>query len=114
MYANLQTIHSLYWNVICIVCDVYINPSHEEHIPCINRRLTSFKKFSGIPRDHSQSYHTFMWQNFFKHIDIDPANAHILNGNASSLEEECQSYEEKIKEAGGIELFMGGELIIQL
>ena len=50
-----------------------------------------------------------MWQNFFKHIDIDPANAHILNGNATNLEEECQGYEDKIKQAGGIELFMGGK-----
>ena len=65
--------------------------------------------FSGIPRDHDQSYHTFMWENFFKHIDINPANAHILNGNAPNLEVECQQYEEKIKEAGGIELFMGGK-----
>ncbi|XP_063591574.1 glucosamine-6-phosphate isomerase-like isoform X1 [Penaeus indicus] len=65
-------------------------------------------EYVGIPRDHSQSYHTFMWENLFKHIDIDPANAHILDGNAQDLEKECQSYEKKIKEAGGIELFMGG------
>lgn len=49
-----------------------------------------------------------MWENLFKHIDIDPANAHILDGNAQDLEKECQLYEQKIKEAGGIELFMGG------
>ncbi|XP_047483885.1 glucosamine-6-phosphate isomerase [Penaeus vannamei] len=65
-------------------------------------------EYVGIPRDHSQSYHTFMWENLFKHIDIDPANAHILDGNAQDLEKECQLYEQKIKEAGGIELFMGG------
>lgn len=50
-----------------------------------------------------------MWNNFFKHIDIDPANAHILDGNAQNLEEECQAYEQKIAEAGGIELFVGGQ-----
>ncbi|XP_042865384.1 glucosamine-6-phosphate isomerase-like isoform X1 [Penaeus japonicus] len=65
-------------------------------------------EYVGIPRDHSQSYHTFMWENLFKHIDIDPANAHILDGNAPDLEKECDLYEQKIKEAGGIELFMGG------
>lgn len=65
-------------------------------------------EYVGIPRDHEQSYHTFMWQNLFKHIDIEPTNAHILNGNAEDLEKECQAYERMIKEAGGIELFIGG------
>lgn len=50
-----------------------------------------------------------MWNNFFKHVDIDPANAHILDGNAEDLEAECDAYEKKIAEAGGIELFVGGQ-----
>jgi glucosamine-6-phosphate isomerase len=49
-----------------------------------------------------------MYKHFFSHVDIDPANINILNGNASDLEEECIAYEEKIKRAGGIELFLGG------
>ncbi|XP_061700199.1 glucosamine-6-phosphate isomerase 2-like [Syngnathoides biaculeatus] len=49
-----------------------------------------------------------MWNNFFKFIDIDPPNAHILNGNAMDLEAEFQAYEQKIAEAGGIHLFVGG------
>ena len=38
--------------------------------------------------------------NFFQHIDIDPANVNILDGNAPDLELECQNYEQKITEAG--------------
>lgn len=49
-----------------------------------------------------------MWHNFFKHIDIDPANVHILDGNAPDLLKECQSFERKIKDEGGVELFVGG------
>ena len=49
----------------------------------------------------------YMFDNFFKHIDIDPNNANILDGNAPDLVKECQDYEKKIKEAGGIELFVG-------
>ena len=49
-----------------------------------------------------------MWNNFFKHVDIDPNNAHILDGNAEDLQAECDAFEEKIKEAGGIDLFVGG------
>ena len=49
-----------------------------------------------------------MWNEFFKHIDIDPQNAHILDGNAEDLQVECSCFEAKIKEAGGVELFIGG------
>ena len=49
-----------------------------------------------------------MYKHFFSHVDVDPANINILNGNASDLEAECQQYEERIQRAGGIELFLGG------
>jgi len=65
-------------------------------------------EYIGIPEDHPQSYHTFMWENFFSHIDINPANVHILNGNAPDLVQECTNYEKAIHEAGGIDLFIGG------
>ena len=61
-----------------------------------------------IAEDHPESYHSFMWNNFFSHIDINKENVNILNGNAEDLEAECQRYEDKIKSYGGIDLFMGG------
>lgn len=65
-------------------------------------------EYCGIPRDHSQSYYTFMWTNFFSHIDIPRENVNILNGNDPDPEEECRRYEEKIASYGGIDLFLGG------
>lgn len=65
-------------------------------------------EYIGIPKDHEQSYYTFMWTNFFSHIDIKPENAHILNGNASDLGKECRDYEAAIEAIGGIDLFIGG------
>ncbi|XP_058402972.1 glucosamine-6-phosphate isomerase 2 isoform X2 [Diceros bicornis minor] len=65
-------------------------------------------EYVGLPRNHPESYHSYMWNNFFKHIDIDPNNAHILDGNAADLQAECDAFEKKIKEAGGIDLFVGG------
>lgn len=65
-------------------------------------------EYIGLPKEHEQSYYSFMWTNFFSHIDILPENAHILNGNAEDIEAECERYEAKIKEVGGIDLFMGG------
>ena len=65
-------------------------------------------EYVGIPKNHPQSYYTFMWDNFFSHVDILPENAHLLDGNAPDLDAECQAYEEKIKSLGGIHLFLGG------
>lgn len=65
-------------------------------------------EYVGIPKEHPQSYHSFMWDNFFTHIDIKPVNVHILNGNAVNLETECQQYEDAITSVGGIRLFLGG------
>ena len=52
-----------------------------------------------------------MWNNLFKHIDILPENAHMLDGNAPDHEKECAEYEKKIADAGGIQLFVGGRNI---
>ncbi|XP_015926599.1 glucosamine-6-phosphate isomerase 1 [Parasteatoda tepidariorum] len=65
-------------------------------------------EYVGLPREHPESYHSFMWNNFFKHIDIHPRNVNLLDGNAPDLNAECENYERKIEEAGGIDLFMGG------
>jgi glucosamine-6-phosphate deaminase len=65
-------------------------------------------EYVGLPQDHPESYHSFMWNNFFSHIDIRPENTNLLNGNAIDLEAECRHYEEKIRSYGGIDLFMGG------
>jgi glucosamine-6-phosphate deaminase len=65
-------------------------------------------EYIGIPEDHPESYHSFMWNNFFNHIDIKKENVNILNGNANDLEKECTDYEARIKKIGGIHLFLGG------
>jgi len=65
-------------------------------------------EYVGLPEDHPESYHYFMWSNLFSHIDIPKENVNILNGNAQDLEAECIAYEEKIRKLGGINLFLGG------
>ncbi|WP_319500139.1 glucosamine-6-phosphate deaminase [uncultured Draconibacterium sp.] len=65
-------------------------------------------EYVGIAEDHPESYHSFMFENFFNHIDIPKENINILDGNAADLDAECERYEAKIKSYGGIELFMGG------
>ena len=90
--------------------------TYKELIAIHKAGLVSFKnvvtfnmdEYVGLPEDHPESYHSFMWNNFFKHIDIQPKNVHILNGNAKDLEKECEEYEKKIKRNCGIQLFLGG------
>ena len=65
-------------------------------------------EYVGIPVDHPESYHSFMYRNLFDHIDIPRANIHILDGNAPDLSAECAPYEEQIVTAGGFDLFFGG------
>ncbi|GHV22993.1 glucosamine-6-phosphate deaminase [Bacteroidia bacterium] len=65
-------------------------------------------EYIGLPKEHPQSYHSFMWDNFFKHIDIKPENVNILNGNAPDMNVECYNYEAKMKSLGGVDLFLGG------
>ena len=65
-------------------------------------------EYVGLPEAHPESYHSFMANNLFNHIDCPKENIHILNGNAEDLEAECANYEKMIVEAGGIDLFIGG------
>lgn len=65
-------------------------------------------EYVGLPEEHPESYHSFMFSNIFNHIDCPRENIHILNGNAENLEDECNRYEEMIAQAGGIDLFIGG------
>jgi len=65
-------------------------------------------EYINLPTEHPASYHYFMWNNFFKHINIKKSNVNILNGNAKNLQAECNRYEKKIRKYGGIELFVGG------
>lgn len=74
------------------------------------RNVVTFNmdEYVGLPKDHSQSYHTFMWENFFGHVDIVPENVNLLDGNAADLTAECELYEAKMKAVGGVDLFLGG------
>ncbi|KAI8870884.1 glucosamine-6-phosphate isomerase [Ramicandelaber brevisporus] len=61
-----------------------------------------------LPQDHAASSAHYMRTYLFDHVDIDPNNINLLDGSADDLQAECLRYEEKIKELGGIELFLCG------
>ncbi len=61
-------------------------------------------EYVGLSPDHPQSYHYFMHENLFKHINIEPQNVHVPSGTTSNYHAFCQWYENRIEECGGIDL----------
>jgi len=70
------------------------------------RKVTTFNldEYVGLPLDHAQSYHSFMWENLFRHVNIAKKNVHIPDGNTKDIPKFCAKYEKQIRAAGGIDL----------
>jgi len=90
--------------------------TYKELVRMYKKKEISFKnvitfnmdEYVGLLKDHLQSYHYFMYEHLFNHIDIPEENINILDGNAKDLQAECTEYEKKIGDLGGISLFLGG------
>ncbi len=68
--------------------------------------MTTFNldEYYPISRKNDQSYYYFMYDNLFRKINVSDDKVHILNGEASDPEKECEDYEKMIEENGGIDL----------
>ena len=70
-------------------------------------RVVTFNldEYYPMPKDSIHSYHRFMWENLFSHIDIDPANVHIPPGDVprDQVGDAARRYEDVIDRAGGID-----------
>ena len=69
-------------------------------------QVTTFNldEYVGLPKQHSQSYHYFMHENLFQHINISEQNIYIPSGTTSNYKAFCEWYEQRIVECGGIDL----------
>lgn len=69
-------------------------------------KVTTFNldEYIGLPPSHDQSYHYFMNENLFQHINIDSRFIHVPHGMAEDIEAHCIWYEEQIVHCGGIDL----------
>lgn len=85
-----------------------IRLNREGYISFSNVITFNMDEYVALPKNHPESYWTFMHKNFFDHIDIKAENVNMLDGNAEDPVAECARYEEKIKSVGGIDLFLGG------
>jgi glucosamine-6-phosphate deaminase len=70
------------------------------------RAVTTFNldEYVGLPAEHPQSYHAFMWEHLFRHLNIARARVHLPDGMAADIPRFCAEYEERIRAAGGIDL----------
>ena len=72
--------------------------------------VTTFNldEYVGLAAEHPASYHHFMEENLFRHLNIPPAQRHIPDGLATDIPAHCEAYETAIRQAGGIDLQLLG------
>ena len=65
-------------------------------------RVVTFNldEYCGLPADHPQSYHTYMWEHLFRHVNVRPENVHLPDGMAADVAAECARYEALVRAAG--------------
>lgn len=71
-------------------------------------KTANLDEYRGLKRDNDQSYYYFMNENLFKHVNIDPANTNIPNGENPDAAEECANYDKLVKRLGGADLQLLG------
>ena len=76
----------------------------EEHLDFSQVTTFNLDEYVGLPPQHSQSYHYFMWENLFKDINIPRHAIHVPSGTATNHGAYCQWYEDEIERVGGIDL----------
>ena len=74
------------------------------------RKITTFNldEYVGLAPAHPQSYHSFMWENLFRHVNIARKNVHLPDGQAKDIPKFCAKYERQIRAVGGIDLQLLG------
>ena len=65
-------------------------------------------EYRGLPKEHPESYWSFMHRNLFDHVNIDPAHINLPDGTNMDAEAECKRYDEVIRRVGGVDLQLLG------
>jgi glucosamine-6-phosphate deaminase len=83
---------------------------HQENLSFKNVIAFNLDEYYPIDNNALQSYNRFMKYHLFDHIDIDPSNCHIPNGEwkKEDIKKDCAKYEELLETVGGIDLQLLG------
>jgi glucosamine-6-phosphate deaminase len=92
------------------VYEELIRLHQEEGLSFHNVITFNLDEYYPMEKDNAESYHYFMHENLFKHIDIKPENVHIPDGMIAqeNLDQYCLSYEAAISKAGGLDFQLLG------
>jgi glucosamine-6-phosphate deaminase len=94
--ATGSTPLGLYWELVRM--------HREEGLDFSQVTTFNLDEYVGLSKNHPQSYHYFMHENLFKHLNIPPQNIYIPSGTTDNYAAFCQWYERRIVECGGIDL----------
>lgn len=97
--ATGRTVESIYQRLVAL---------HHEGLDFSGCRTFNLDEYVGLGSDDQRSYHYYMRQYLFDHVNISPTNTHLPNGVAPDLKAEARRYETAIAEAGGIDLQLLG------
>ncbi|SHJ51165.1 glucosamine-6-phosphate deaminase [Clostridium amylolyticum] len=85
-----------------------IKKNKNNEIDFSNITTVNLDEYVGLSGEHPQSYRCFMNDKLFNHINIDKERTFVPNGLAKDIEEECNNYDKKIEELGGIDIQLLG------
>ena len=87
-----------------------IRMHRDEGLDFSNVVTFNLDEYYGVAADDIHSYHRFMWENLFAHVNVKPENVHIPRGDLprDEIDAECSRYERSIRDAGGIDLQLLG------
>ena len=71
-------------------------------------KSVNLDEYRGLTKDNDQSYYYFMYNNLFKHININMENTNVPDGTEPDSEKECSRYENVIEAYGGVDLQLLG------
>jgi len=82
----------------------------EEQLSFANVVTFNLDEYWPMPPESIHSYHRFMWENLFSHVDIDATNVHLLDGTLARADVDvaCAAYEAAMARAGGIDFQLLG------
>lgn len=81
---------------------------HEENLSFKKVITFNLDEYLGLPANHPESYHSFMREQLFDHIDLPPSQAHVPQGIVDDVARHCADYEQAIAEVGGLDFQLLG------
>lgn len=85
-----------------------INIRQSEGLDFSMVKTFNLDEYCGLNKSDPQSYHYYMWQNFFSQVNVKPENIFIPDGNCEDVALECESYDQAINSRGGMDILLLG------